>query len=90
MVFKIFFKIYDSKNLDEKIKEITSEIDEVTLYGSRDSFIPNYVGKYSTVNVPAYENVSASQLREGVKNMNTVGVNEEFRKGVIWSLRNEA
>jgi len=78
-----------SKNLDKMIKELTSENDSVTLYGSRDSFIFNYIGKYSTVNVPSYGNVSASQLREEVKNMNIVGVGEEFRKAVIWSLRNK-
>jgi hypothetical protein len=79
-----------SKNLDEKIKELTSETDVVTLYGSRDSFIFNYVGKYPTIEVKSFSNISASQLREEVKRLDVTVTAEEFRKGVIWSLRNEA
>ncbi len=80
-----------SSNLDEKIKELTVDADEVMLYGGRNSFIKNYVGKYPTKEIPSNGVIStATELREEIKKMDIHGSDESFRKGIIWSLRNEA
>ncbi len=54
-----------SKNLDDKIEEeFSDELCEVTLYGSRDSFISNYHGRYKTVEVECVQCHSSTELRE--------------------------
>ena len=77
-----------SENLDKKVDELTSNDDNVTLYGSRDSFIFNYNGKYKTEEIESHGDSSATDLRNEIKNMDIRNVEEEFRKGIIWALRN--
>ena len=77
-----------SNNLDKKIKESVDETDEVTLYGSRDSFIFNYSGIFKTHEIKAEGDYSASKLRDDIKNMDVRDADESFRKGIIWALRN--
>lgn len=84
-----------SNNLDQQIKFLVNSYNEtellenVTMYGSRDSFIFNYKGMFKTHEVKANGDDSASKLREEIKNMDIHNVDESFRKGIIWSLRNK-
>lgn len=71
-----------SKQVDEKIREVFS-IGSVVLYGSRDSFIPYYHGRFDTCELEAAEKVSATDVRKEVSNK--VEKSEQFRAGVIYS-----
>jgi bifunctional NMN adenylyltransferase/nudix hydrolase len=75
-----------SKDLDEKIKDLVTPNQSVTLYGSRDSFIKYYTGKYPTQELVQERYISASEIRKGIckKVKNT----PEFRAGVIWASGN--
>jgi len=74
-----------SKQVDEKIREVFS-MGSVILYGSRDSFIPHYHGKFNTCELEAAHRVSATDVRKEVSNI--VERSEEFRAGVIYSAYN--
>jgi bifunctional NMN adenylyltransferase/nudix hydrolase len=74
-----------SKQVDTKIREVFQN-GSVVLYGSRDSFIPYYQGKFDTVELEAAEKVSASDIREEIKNK--VEKTAEFRAGVIYGAYN--
>lgn len=56
---------------------------EAVLYGSRDSFVPHYKGKWRTVELPSYQEVSATSLRQetGLTACDT----KDFRKGIIYA-----
>jgi len=56
------------------------------LYGSRDSFIPYYAGRYQTAALPPVQDFNATALREAVSDK--VFDTEEFRAGVIYSTYN--
>lgn len=55
---------------------------EAVLYGSRDSFIPHYKGKWRTIELPSYQEVCATSLRQetGLTSRDT----SDFRRGVIY------
>lgn len=55
----------------------------VTLYGSRDSFLKTYNGKYKTHEVPSYTDYHGKSVREALK---TPIKNIGFRQGVIHSI----
>lgn len=69
-----------SKTLDDKIREIFA-IGAVTLYGSRDGFIPHYRGQFPTVELQARFKVSGSEIRESLKDKSIADKN--FRHGRI-------
>jgi bifunctional NMN adenylyltransferase/nudix hydrolase len=69
-----------SKTLDAKIREIFA-IGAVTLYGSRDGFIPHYKGQFPTVELQARFKVSGSEIRESLKDKSIADKN--FRHGRI-------
>tara|TARA_B100000508_G_scaffold31981_2_gene24612 strand:- start:3277 stop:4185 length:909 start_codon:yes stop_codon:yes gene_type:complete len=52
-----------SETVDAKVSSVSYNGGSV-LYGSRDSFIPKYHGKFSTEEVPELPNRSATQVRE--------------------------
>ena len=88
----IILPIYDKKSdevwskiVDEKIKEV-EPIGSVVLYGSRDSFIPHYVGKHDTVELKPSTMVSASDIRFYVSKR--VVRDKNFRAGVIYGAYN--
>jgi bifunctional NMN adenylyltransferase/nudix hydrolase len=54
-----------SSVVDEKVAA-TSYNGKATLYGSRDSFIPKYSGRFPTQEVPAFANCSATKVRAEV------------------------
>ncbi len=55
----------------------------VTIYGSRDSFIPHYSGRYKTVQLPSSYNISGTQSREAASK--EVRAERAFRVGVIYA-----
>lgn len=83
------FPIYDcstneawSENIDKLIEENFPEHD-ITLFGSRDSFIPYYFGKYKTEYVePKHEALSGTEIRKQIAGK--VIDSEDFRAGVIY------
>lgn len=56
------------------------------LYGSRDSFTTHYSGKYEVEELPPHGDISASEIRETVKDQ--VVDSLEFRSGVIYAYAN--
>jgi bifunctional NMN adenylyltransferase/nudix hydrolase len=76
-----------SRNLDKMIGLLAGPKQNVVLYGSRDSFIKSYKGRYSTSELKASTYVSASEIRKsiGIKSKKTLG----FREGVIWATQND-
>lgn len=56
------------------------------LYGSRDSFIPYYTGKYETVELPETSTHSSTLIREQISDR--VLDSEAFRTGVIYAHAN--
>lgn len=56
------------------------------LYGSRDSFIPNYSGKFDVIELPETGPHSARLIREQISNK--VMDSEEFRTGIIYAYSN--
>lgn len=68
-----------SQNLDTLIEP--EENEEVILYGSRDSFIKYYSGKYPTKEVDGIPEISATEIRKNVKISDYR--NEDFLAGMI-------
>lgn len=71
-----------SEGLDVLIAEAYPHF-EAVLYGSRDSFIPHYKGKWRAVELPSYQEVSATSLR--VEMGLTPRDTPDFRKGIIYA-----
>lgn len=75
-----------SRNLDEKIADVTTPAQKPVLYGGRDSFIARYSGKYPTLELEPeiYVNFSGTEIRKAVSRKSTKA-SPEFRAGVIWA-----
>ena len=70
-----------SNNLDKLIKENIIKNETVALYGSKDTFITKYNGKFSTFEFEASSFVSADELcRQAVSNYQP---NEQYRAGIV-------
>jgi bifunctional NMN adenylyltransferase/nudix hydrolase len=76
-----------SKNLDRQIAKLLGPKLKVVLYGSRDSFIKSYFGKYPTIELVPNKFISASEIRKkvGIKSKHT----QDFREGVVYALENQ-
>ncbi|MBS1505680.1 MAG: NUDIX domain-containing protein [Bacteroidetes bacterium] len=74
-----------SKNIDTLLGD-SFPGSAFVLYGSRDSFIPYYSGKYETVELPEAGSQSATLIREKISDK--VLDSEEFRMGVIYAYSN--
>ena len=63
-----------SKNLDRQISKAVGPNLKVVLYGSRDSFINGYIGRYSTIELIPSKIISASEIRRqvGIKSKSEV------------------
>jgi bifunctional NMN adenylyltransferase/nudix hydrolase len=70
--------------LDRQIQRVVSPAQSVVLYGSRDSFIPHYEGKYPTQEIEAEQVYSATAERKLIAAGNTKAT-ADFRRGVIWA-----
>lgn len=73
-----------SAKLDSQVSSLVSPAQSVVLYGSRDSFIPHYTGKYPTAELMAEQVVSGTVERRAISAGNTKST-EDFRAGVIWA-----
>jgi bifunctional NMN adenylyltransferase/nudix hydrolase len=76
-----------SDNLDNQIKNIIGPNQTVLLYGSRDSFIKYYSGKFECKEIEQKVFVSGTEIRKSISNK--VSGTPEFRKGVIWAVNNQ-
>ena len=74
-----------SANLDKKVREIFP-LEEITLYGGRDGFISHYTGHFKAVELTQDHEVKATDIREEISALPEM--NDEFRKGVIYSVLN--
>ena len=75
-----------SKQLDEQIKDVVG-LGTATLYGSRDSFINHYTGKYQTEELESDVYISGTEIRNSISKK--VKNTPEFRAGVIWAAYNQ-
>ncbi len=74
-----------SKNLDALLSD-SFPGSAFKLYGSRDSFIPFYSGRFETVELPETGSQSATIIREKISDK--VLDTEEFRTGIIYAYAN--
>lgn len=76
-----------SKELDRLIHSQIGPTQRVVLYGSRDSFIPHYLGKFDKEELVPTRFISGKEIRRnvGIKSKAT----KEFREGVIWAVENQ-
>lgn len=72
-----------SKNLDKMIGEQLLPLQSAMLYGSRDSFIKSYSGKYSVTELEATTFVSGTEVRRRV--CNNYPPTKDYRAGLIAS-----
>ncbi|WP_343667232.1 NUDIX domain-containing protein [Chitinophaga sp.] len=80
----------DDKVWSHKLDELLSTNfphESFVLYGSRDSFIPYYHGRYPTNDLPPVKDYNATALREAVSDK--VFDTEEFRAGIIYNTYNQ-
>lgn len=76
-----------SKKLDEQINHLVSPGQSVMLYGSRDSFITHYTGKYATQELEQNRFVSGTEIRKEISAK--VRATADFRAGAIWASHNQ-
>jgi bifunctional NMN adenylyltransferase/nudix hydrolase len=72
-----------SQKLDELIRDGMGPNDTAVLYGSRDSFLVSYKGKFDTRELQATRYVSGTELRRKISE--APQSNPQFRAGVIWA-----
>lgn len=76
-----------SRNLDSIISENIPPAANAVLYGSRDSFITYYSGRYVTKELQQESYISGTKDRNNIAY--EAGNSEDFRKGVIWATQNQ-
>ena len=76
-----------SAALDRQISRVVTPSQSAVLYGSRDSFIPHYTGRYDTRALESEQVYSASEERRRISAGNTRQT-ADFRAGVIWATQN--
>ena len=74
-----------SRSLDRVVHE-AFDIGSVILYGSRDSFIPSYEGRWPTVELEDSRDASGTELRQSISHK--VRTSEDFRHGVVYASYN--
>jgi len=75
-----------SERLDNLLQS-SFPTEQFTLYGGRDSFIPYYQGKFTTIELPDSGNFNATELRE--KYSDKVHASKDFRAGILYALHNQ-
>jgi bifunctional NMN adenylyltransferase/nudix hydrolase len=71
-----------SVKLDAQIHDLTGPNDTVVLYGSRDSFLSHYKGRFDTRELQATRIISGTELRAQIAQ--APQSNPQFRAGAIW------
>lgn len=74
-----------SNQVDGKVREVFP-LGSVVLYGSRDSFIPHYHGRFDVIELVPSSFVSATEMRNKISKK--VDRSKEFRAGVIYACYN--
>lgn len=75
-----------SYSVDQRIIEVCGDHESVLLYGSRDSFVPAYRGRFDTVELDSSCDVSATEARALASN--DVRADPLFRRGVVYAAHN--
>lgn len=73
-----------SKELDKRIQELVPKY--VTLYGSRDSFLPHYKGTFKTKELQPKTFTSGTEVRKNVSK--EIKTSKNFRAGIIFATYN--
>ena len=76
-----------SAELDRQIVDVITPNQTVVLYGSRDSFISHYHGRFATQELVQETFISGSETRKMISK--SVKNTPEFRAGVIWAAYNQ-
>lgn len=76
-----------SDTVDELLVKAGCLTEDSCLYGSRDSFIPHYSGKFKTQVLEQLVFSSGTQRRKELASK--IVRNADFRKGVIWGMMNQ-
>lgn len=61
-------------------------VGRVVLYGSRDSFVPSYLGRWPVVELEATRTISGSAVRQSLSH--SVRASRDFRHGVVYAAHN--
>lgn len=89
----VILPLPDNKSDDVWSSQIHTKVREVfpsgivTLYGSRDSFIPYYKGGWNCVELEPNTYISATDIRKKISKK--VLQSEDFRAGIIYSVYNQ-
>lgn len=75
-----------SKNLDNLLSSSFPN-ESFGLYGSRDSFISYYSGRYKTIELPEHGDYNATELRAMFSNK--VSDSRDFRAGILYAYHNQ-
>lgn len=75
-----------SENLDSLLKGVFPN-EKFCLYGSRDSFIPYYSGRFETIELPEHGDYNATELRK--QYADKVFDSKDFRAGVLYAYYNQ-
>jgi bifunctional NMN adenylyltransferase/nudix hydrolase len=70
-----------SKSLDNQITKWLKPYQTAILYGSRDSFLPHYSGKFPTQELESTKYISGTEIRRRIAN--NFESTEQFRAGAI-------
>jgi len=73
-----------SAKLDEQVSDLVSPAQSVVLYGSRDSFIVHYMGRYPVLELEQETFISGSEIRKDIARKSAKR-SPEWRAGVIWA-----
>lgn len=76
-----------SEKLDEMISDLLGPNQNAILYGSRDSFIKHYFGKFKTYEYEQKIFISGTDIRNKISAK--VKASKDFRHGVIWATNNQ-
>ena len=75
-----------SEGLDSLLKSVFPA-EHFILYGSRDSFIPHYSGKYETIELPEHGDYNATEIRK--QYADKVFDSDDFRAGILYAYYNQ-
>lgn len=75
-----------SENLDNLLSGVFPT-EQFKLYGSRDSFITYYSGKFETIELPEHGDYSATELRRQYEDQ--IFDSKDFRAGILYAYHNQ-
>lgn len=75
-----------SENIDNLLKSVFTA-EQFCLYGSRDSFIPYYSGRFETIELPGHGDYNATELRK--QYADKVFDSNDFRAGILYAYYNQ-